>query len=419
MCIIHLEVIFVGVSVVWVLVSCIALGVLGQQMLSVSPDLSSALWIWMVIGAAFGLIRLSGDWPKGHGRWLLGLGAVFAGMLAVYQSETLDFLNSFGVLVCLALGAFSRQSQLLDGGIAYYANLFPHSQLSLNLFQKALAKAFQNTHFSGHHLGAIARGLLIALPLIVVFGILLASADPNFSRLLTSLLDFRFDSLVFLESVFWISVCLVFFSMVVGPSPQEPLGDIRSQLSLGNIEIVIILGAVNSLFALFIGLPFSHLFGGLEHLSSLDLTYAEYARGGFFELITVALLMLPILLLIYRLKPPQGPNAYTPLALLSIACLGLMLASACQRMLLYISAYGLTPERIVTLAFMAWLAFTLVWFVYTVLRGRYNQFTFPSILAGLCVILVLNLLNPDRLSLQYNLTHGKASYLPATPTYTP
>src|SRR3546814_9714779 len=49
-----------------------------------------------------------------------------------------------------------------------------------------------------------------------------------------------------------------------------------------------------ALFALFVVVQLRYLFGGEDAVQrSVDLTYAQYARRGFFELVTASLLLLP------------------------------------------------------------------------------------------------------------------------------
>ncbi|MCB0044732.1 MAG: DUF4173 domain-containing protein [Caldilineaceae bacterium] len=70
------------------------------------------------------------------------------------------------------------------------------------------------------------------------------------------------------------------------------------RLALGPIEVGLILGLLNLLFLTFVAVQFGYFFGGLRFLSANDTwLQAEYARRGFFELVTVAMLALPMLLL--------------------------------------------------------------------------------------------------------------------------
>ena len=64
----------------------------------------------------------------------------------------------------------------------------------------------------------------------------------------------------------------------------------RQPLRLGSIEAATVLWLVVALFAAFVVLQLAYLFGGRDTLSVAGLTYSDYARRGFFELVAVAVL---------------------------------------------------------------------------------------------------------------------------------
>jgi hypothetical protein len=155
---------------------------------------------------------------------------------------------------------------------------------------------------------------------------------------------------------------------------------------------------------------FRYLFGGSELVRTLTgLSYAEYARRGFFELVAVAALTLPLLLLADHFldgSDPRRVRRFRQLAGLMLVLLDFMLASALLRMWLYTTQFGLTELRFYTTAFMAWLVLVLGWFAATVLRGRRERFTAGALVGGWLVLAALNLVNPDRLIADVNLNRA-------------
>jgi hypothetical protein len=142
-----------------------------------------------------------------------------------------------------------------------------------------------------------------------------------------------------------------------------------------------------------------YLFGGAAVVAqTAGMTYAEYARRGFFELVWVAMLVLPLLLAAHwllRKERPAHERVFRVLAggLLSMLCV--VLASALWRMRLYQSEYGQTELRFYTTAFIGWLALVFVWFALTVLRGRRERFAFGALVGALAVLGLLNAVNPS------------------------
>ena len=128
-------------------------------------------------------------------------------------------------------------------------------------------------------------------------------------------------------------------------------------LSLGIVEVGTVLGLLGLLFLAFVAVQVRYLFGGAERVvSTAGMTYAEYARRGFFELVTVTAIALPTLLLAHwllRADDRRGERTFGILAGTLVALLFVVMASALQRMYLYVDEYGLTQLRFYVTAFVA------------------------------------------------------------------
>jgi len=114
-----------------------------------------------------------------------------------------------------------------------------------------------------------------------------------------------------------------------------------AKAAIGAVEARIALGALVALFAVFIAVQASTLFGGQRHvLDTAGLTYAEYARSGFAQLLAVAALTFAVLGAARRWAPGERllPAALCVLTL--IVCV-----SALRRLGLYEESYGFTRLR--------------------------------------------------------------------------
>ena len=158
--------------------------------------------------------------------------------------------------------------------------------------------------------------------------------------------------------------------------------------------------ALVTLFVAFIGVQVTVLFGGRDHvLRTTGLTYAEYARSGYWQLLATAVLTLGVIAAALRLaETPRRSHRVILRALLAALC-GLtlvLLASALHRLDLYESAFGLTRLRLAGEAFAWGLA---GFFALIVLAGAApavrRNFARTAIAATAAGLLAFSLANPD------------------------
>lgn len=261
----------------------------------------------------------------------------------------------------------------------------------------------------------IAIGLLLTVPILLVFGALLASADPIFERTIRWLIDWDFERLashLLLTSVLtWCAAGLLMTIAATGP--LWPFGDRPWRTpTLGFLEVGIPLTALALLFALFVGVQFRYLFGGEDLVrATVGLTYAEYARRGFFELVTATALVVPLLVAgneFLDTTEALTRRRFRWLAAWLLALVALIMASALERLRLYVGAYGLTDTRVYAAAVMLWVGLVLAWFGGTVLRGHRERFVLGALVAGFVVLALLNVANPEAVVARTNLRRAVA-----------
>ncbi|MDY6846913.1 MAG: DUF4173 domain-containing protein, partial [Chloroflexota bacterium] len=191
------------------------------------------------------------------------------------------------------------------------------------------------------------RGLLLALPVLVILAFFLAQADPIFNDRIQNFFSyFRIENLG--EIVFRLVYILViayvllsnYYFAVVESKKYQPDQEEKPAISpfLGSIESSVILGAVNLLFLLFVILQFNYLFSGGKNINLQGYTYAEYARRGFFELILVAVISLVLFYILSmitkRERQIQG-RLFSALGLTLVGLVVIILISAYTRLNLY------------------------------------------------------------------------------------
>lgn len=256
-----------------------------------------------------------------------------------------------------------------------------------------------------------ARGVAVALPLLLIFGALFASADDVFRRSFT--FDFDMEEIVMHVGIAaawtWVAGAVLWRSMRA--QPIQTWEEMKPPTKwFGFTELIIVLGSLVGMFAVFVWIQIRYFFGGKAMVvATTGLSYAEYARKGFFELLAVAALVLPILLLIEWLSREQMGSKLRWIRGLCLTLVGLLfviMASAILRLQLYVSEYGLTEARFYPAACMAWLALVFVVTIFTILRGRRDHFAFWSSLALLFVLFMVNIANPEALIAKTNLNRA-------------
>ena len=379
------------------------------------------VWLAIVMALIAVLIRMRGQEAIGTAKWLMLPALFFAATFAWRDSFT---LNALSLLSLVLLGSMALTRVKL--GRLALSGVGDHLQsLVFGLLLICVGPAFlllSETKWSevprdgwSKKSLAIGRGLAIATPLLLIFGGLFAAADAVFQNLLAR--TFNLDpSAVFTQFFFtgvltWLTAG--FLRLLFSPSSMLKLtGTGTISLSLGIVEIATVIGLLDALFLSFVLVQFRYFFGGKVNIvTGRGIEYAEYARHGFFELVWVSVLVLPLVLgahWLLRKENPHHEKIFRLLAGIKIALLSIIMLSAMQRMRMYQRECGLTELRVYTMAFMGWLGIVFVWFAATVLRGQRERFAFGAITIGLAVMAALHFVNPDHLIARVNLQRAQA-----------
>lgn len=295
----------------------------------------------------------------------------------------------------------------------------------------------------------VVRGILIAAPLVVVFTVLFASADAVFASVAEALVAWRpdVDLAAFLQHatvialVAWGAAGL--FALGAGfaprrltgggaaapsqaaarqatspastsappPPPGAPVwppagGDRPPALPrLGAVEALTVLILLDALFAAFVGFQLAYLFGGRDTVAAAGITYADYARRGFFELVAVVVAAGTVLVGLDVLVERRS-RRHLAASLVLVALTAVVLASALVRLRLYQDAYGWTELRFVVLAAIAALAVALAVLAVLLATHRTRWLTHGLVAIGVVAVLVMNAVGPGAFVAEQNLARA-------------
>lgn len=329
-----------------------------------------------------------------------GLGIALASMTAVRAAEWVVVLCLLAAVGTCAVAATQARSVL---GVGLAVPTMPVAAV------RALRWAWSTAGGGvsgrrGQVLGWLRTGL-VTLVLLVVFGTLLASADAVFATLLP-----RWDLALLpgqvVVAVLAASTALAVVSLAVQRPAWSDATLPRPTPATGSAWLIPVL-ALDLLMLVFLLTQVVAAVGGDDYVrATAGLTYAAYARQGFGQLVAVTLLTLAVVAWFAARAPRREDGSATwharvVLGVLCLAALGIV-ATALQRISLYVDAYGLTEMRILAIAGEVVMGVVLLLVLVGGVRWRGGWLPLAVVRVMAVAVLGLAIANPDALIVRYN-----------------
>ncbi|HZS60382.1 MAG TPA: DUF4173 domain-containing protein [Gemmatimonadaceae bacterium] len=392
--------------------SAVAVGALGATIcFNALPGLNWALWTALV---ATELTIFA--WPRlGANRATFAVTIAFAVVLGVAAAITANPASL--TLICMAVALLLAVAARLAAGVP--APLFGTAEFfrtpflaTIDAIREAFARieSFVSAVLSEVH-AKIGVGIAIALPVVVVFSVLLSGADPTLASWLRVIPRLFSDWSWFSRLLFFGLLALLSlgtFGLAAGGLTKRITAENAAgpRFVLGDTERRIVVGAVDALFALFLVLQ-------AFNPQTKGQSYTEYVHNGFAQLTIVATLSAILVAVLHNGRPRVG----TPWG--TLALLGqceLLVASALHRIVIYQRDYGYTALRIWVTAYMLLVAGLLALAAYEVARPALidvRRFVRRGALLATTTLTVMVYGNPDawvaQLELHRYQTTGKAN----------
>lgn len=327
----------------------------------------------------------------------------------VYLSPWTALINCFLLLCVGAMTIFSLSGRLgtavSNVRAAGRTIVMSFKALFVNMGKpfRALGSLYRGDR---KRVGYIAAGVICVVPVLMLVVYLLSSADAVFASLFLGLLGrmnevsplslWRIIRILVLGLMLFSA--LYFLTQEEAPAQAEQME--RSYIS--STPFITALLLLDIVYAVFVVIQFAFLFGGRQ-TAAMSGGYAEYARSGFFQLVAVTVINLAAVLISALASKPEG-SAKTALRVLGtvlLAFTAVILVSALYRMCLYISAYGLSILRALTLWGMAFIAVLLAAAGVKLFRPQ-TRFWPVFLAAGLAGWIVFSYINIDARIAEYN-----------------
>jgi hypothetical protein len=397
------------------------------------PGVNFALFTMACLVAAFYLLMSDGLRPNRTSLILLPLFGFFAAVTFIRAEPMTSFLAYTFTLLTMTILAVTYL-----GGRWYSYTLTDYLSKSLQLFGSILGRPITfavnvrkvqtdaGIQPTKRNIWPVVRGIAIAIPVIAIFASLLSSADAVFGQRLTDLINwFNIENLP--ELIFrFVYIAIIGYALAgvilhtATESKDEKLANEDKPFIppfLGYIESTIVLGSVVALFTAFVVIQFQYFFGGSTNIHIDGYTYAEYARRGFGELVTVAffaLFMLLTLSAITKRDSETQRKIFSGLGVALVALLLVMLVSAFKRLGLYEAVYGFSRLRTYTHVFLIWIGLLLIVTMALEILRKERLFTFAMLIASFGFAMTLPILNVDAFIVNQNVQREILMSLPGS-----
>lgn len=258
----------------------------------------------------------------------------------------------------------------------------------------------------------VFKSIIIVLPVTIVILLLLSSADQIFSSIFSSFFElFNKISLPQILTNFikrLIPIILLFFYLAATINfllynfSKTKYEEKNFSIKLDQFTIKLLLTTLNIIYVIFDIIQIRSL---IFHQISMNISYAEYARQGFFQLMFVSFINLIIILISKNIEKNSSEKTHNYLKTMNLIMVFLTLiiiVSSFLRMYMYECAYGYTLLRLLVYFSLITEVILLIPTIIYILNSKFN------IVKHFIIILVtaytiINFVNVDYLIAKRNI----------------
>jgi len=351
---------------------------------------------------------------------------MFSAGMFLRASSFLGFFNFWGsvYLIFFFFSLFLDKNILNFSFLGYIASpisFFLKSFRGAARFIEKHKSAFpENKKIGSKEFRGVIKGVFIAAPFLVILCWLLSSADPVFQAYLEKVISFNINFEIILRALIILVVSYIFLGVFSKITEDQKTEDIKSETGenklLGFIESSTVLILVELLFLAFIAVQFFYLFGGKDYVWGIEeyITYAQYAKKGFYELMAASIISFFLIYgidILGKRESLKEKKVFKILGAVLILEMSIIIYSAWMRMAVYADGYGLTFSRFLVFALLLWIFSVFLIFLYKIiLEKKKAVFLFFIFCLSIMFWAGINLINPDGFIAGENmkrLTQGK------------
>lgn len=384
---------------------------------------NAAFAIFMVLFMGFALRYMVKTGSAGADKYGMTI-SVLAGVVALSFLRNSDGGLKF-LLFVLVVGAFPLGLTILAGKnqrdpgeittiLDSIRTIFVRGFGDSGVAMSSLVKARSENSTRKARFWNVMKGLLIAVPVLLILLPLLASADEAFAQVLRMLPDIELDGVIFSLILGGIAFLPLFgMGMSLRHEPKAVNAEKSSGGILASATVNTVLICVCVVYVVYLVSQLAYFFSGFLGLLPAGYTAAAYARRGFFEMAAICAVNLGIIALAaWLVRKEEGISGLTRGLCVFISGVTLFLVgSAFSKMFIYIGSYGLTYKRVLTSLFMLWLALAVI----LAAMNLFRKLPYMRILvvAALCIAALVSWAGLDTVVAKYNVEQYLAGNLDA------
>lgn len=317
-------------------------------------------------------------------------------------TNTVTFLTLLAAVPLHLMYCTGKSDSVEDGARVIrkaFLAVFPYTFGNFDVPYKKLFKGMRRGS-KGQGVLFTVLGLVCTIPFLVILTLLFSNADFAFAQSLSKITVYFYDlpvakiiGTILLGVLMTVYILPLFFALDAD-YPQPEAGSKRKGI-LPNAAVTAFLAVLIALEVYFSYFQVRYLFLNLGTLPE-GVSYAEYARGGFFEIAAATLLTVALIfaatVLTRRDEDEELPLSVRLLLTVFSACVALMFASSYYRMLMYMDAYSMTIRRVGVCWLMALMLAVLIGVIIYIWKPDF-ALTRYTIFTVLVFVLALNLMH--------------------------
>lgn len=336
---------------------------------------------------------------------------VFCGLLSLANSTVFICTSSssvrfFSVILCflLALVCFDGFVNGATKGNRQTLGIFISAFSTIENISIAVKSLFTNSEGRKRAIGKVLLGLLCAVPVLIIVVPLLLSSDDAFRGMMDSIFSNALGTVFKIILGIVISVFVISYGLSLKENRTAKIKPSNFS-GIEDIYVISFLSAISLCYLLYLFSQLAYFFSAFRgFLPNGQITYAQYARKGFFEMCAIAMLNLAIVFYTVLLAKKQNGKVScgvkTVTTFIAVFTL-IIIATAISKMVLYIGAYGMTVLRLSTSAFMLFLGVVFLSVILRIYTAKINILK-VSLVAASCTLLILGAGNVNSVCAAYN-----------------